>query len=221
VAVTSGEQTLKLHLGCGSFVAPGWENIDKSWGVTLSRIPGARAALARLRVLTPEQAAAVFPAGIVRADVRKGLPYGAGAAVAVYSSHMIEHMSRWQGLALLRECHRVLAPGGRVRLATPDLRALVDEYTRGETRRGVTAGDSFMQQLETHRDEPGSVAQRLVRRFLTAPHQWVYDEHSLMRLLEEAGFADARRRGFRDSDIEGIDVVEQREESLFVEGRRP
>ena len=42
-----------------------------------------------------------------------------------------------------------------------------------------------------------------------------------MRLLEEAGFADALRRGFRDSDIEGIDVVEQREESLFVEGRRP
>jgi predicted SAM-dependent methyltransferase len=221
VAVTGGERGLKLHLGCGSFVAPGWENIDKSWGVTLARIPGARRALARLRVLTPEQASAVFPAGIVRADVRKGLPYATGAAVAVYSSHMVEHMSRWQALAMLRDCHRVLAPGGVVRLATPDLRALVDEYVRGETRRGATAGDSFMQQLETYRDEPGSVAQQLVRRFLTAPHQWIYDERSLVRLFEEAGFVDVRRRGFHDSDIEGIEALEKREESLFVEGRRP
>src|SRR5438128_2178234 len=75
-------------------------------------------------------AEAVFPAGIVRTDVRRGLPYPDGAAGYVYSSHMIEHMARWQGLALVRECARVLAPGGILRLATPDLAGVTGAYER-------------------------------------------------------------------------------------------
>src|SRR6266540_127352 len=85
---------LKLHLGCGSTVVPGWENIDKSPTVTLARVPGARRALRAARVLTAEQANAVFPRGIVHVDVRRGLPYPDGAARYVYSSHMIEHVAR-------------------------------------------------------------------------------------------------------------------------------
>ena len=212
---------LKLHLGCGSFVVPGWENVDKSWGVLLARVPGLRKALAGFRVLTPEQAVARFPKGIVRADVRGGLPYLNEAASVVYTSHMIEHMPRWQALELLAECRRVLEPGGAIRIATPDLRALIEEYAHGETRYGETPADSLMKQLETFRDEPGSVVQRLSRRLLTAPHQWVYDEQSLSLLLEEAGFTNVQRRGFLESDIEGIEALELRDESLFVEATNP
>jgi SAM-dependent methyltransferase len=221
-AMTTGVKgALKPHLGCGSFVVPGWENVDKSWGVTLARIPAARRVLARMRILTDEQARAAFPEGIVRADVRHGLPYPDGSVIAVYSSHMIEHMTRWQGFEMLRECHRVLAPGGVLRLATPDLRELIDEYVRGESPKGPTPADSFVKQLETFREEPGSLAQRLVRRLLTAPHQWLYDEQSLVQLLDDAGFVDARRREFLDSAIDDAAALERRPGSLFVEGRRP
>ena len=116
---------------------------------------------------------------------------------------------------------RVLAPGGLLRLATPDLRELIDEYVRGESPKGPTPADSFVKQLETFREEPGSVAQRLVRRLLTAPHQWLYDEQSLVQLLDDAGFVDVRRRKFLDSGIDDTAALERRPGSLFVEGRRP
>lgn len=211
---------LKLHLGCGSFVAAGWENIDKSWGVRLARVRGLRRALATVGVLSQAQATAVFPEGIVRMDVRRGLSYADGSASAVYTSHMIEHMSRWQALRLLGECRRVLEPGGIIRMATPDLRALVDEYVGGKAAQGPTPADSFMKQLETFREEDGNVVRRLISRTMTAPHQWLYDEESLVHLLEEAGFSSARGRDFVDSGIIEIEVLEQRPGSLFVEATR-
>lgn len=211
---------VKLHLGCGSNVVPGWENIDKSWNVYLTRVPAARSLLARARVLSEEQAHAVFPPGIVRADIRKGLDYGDGTVEAVYASHLIEHMSRWQGLALLRECRRVLRPGGTIRLATPDLALAVREYEQGDTRYGPTPADSFMQQLETHRDIEGSTAQRLIRKFVFAPHQWLYDETSLALLFEEAGFTTIERRSYREGATPDLELLEHRSGSLFVEATR-
>jgi predicted SAM-dependent methyltransferase len=210
---------LRLHLGCGSTVVEGWVNIDRSPNVWLTRVPTLRPALRRARILTEDQASAVFPPGIVRADVRRGLRYPDKSVSYIYSSHLIEHLSRWEGLELLRECRRVLATGGLVRLATPDLAELVGEYVRGETPLGPTAADSFMEQLLTFREVPGSVVQRVARRLVTAPHQWLYDAESLRRLLDEAGFADAERRSFHDSSLPDIDLLEDRPESLFMETR--
>jgi SAM-dependent methyltransferase len=211
---------LRLHLGCGSTVVPGWENIDKSPSIVLARVPHLRRALAAVGVLTREQANAVFPSGIVRADVRRGLPYEDETVHYIYSSHMIEHMARWQGLALVRECRRVLMPEGVLRLATPDLAQVVDAYRNGRKGSAATAADAFMGGLGTFIEQPGSRVQRLLQRLFVAPHQWLYDEQSLTLLLEEAGFFDVGVRGFRDSALPDIALLEHRD-SLFVEARRP
>lgn len=115
---------MRLHVGCGSTVVPGWVNLDKSPSVYLARVPGLRAALAKVRVLTPEQADADFPPGIVHADVRNGLSYPDASAAYVYSSHLIEHMARWQAQEFLRECRRVLAPGAPLVMVTPNVATL-------------------------------------------------------------------------------------------------
>jgi hypothetical protein len=210
---------LRLHLGCGSTVVPGWENIDKSPSIVLARVPGMRRILAAVHVLTPEQANAVFPSGIVRADVRRGLHYEDATVRYIYSSHMIEHMPRWQGLALVKECRRVLIPEGVLRLATPDLAQVVDAYRSGVKGGAATAADAFMGGLGTFLEQPGSRVQRLLQRLFVAPHQWLYDEQSLTLLLEDAGFFDVGVRGFRDSALPDIALLEHRD-GLFVEARR-
>jgi predicted SAM-dependent methyltransferase len=201
-------------------VVEGWENLDKSPSVALARFPGLRPALAAARVLTPAQANAIFPPGIVRADVRRGLPYPDGAARCVYSSHMIEHMARWQGLALVRECARVLEPGGILRLATPDLACLIGDYQRARGDDGAAA-DALVSSLGTFVERPGSRIATILQRLFTAPHQWLYDEASLTRLLREGGFSDVQTRAFRESDLPDIELLEHRDRSLFVEARRP
>lgn len=45
-----------------------------------------------------------------------------GTFIEVYASHVLEHFDYRQGLVLaLREWHRVLAPGGVLRLSVPDI----------------------------------------------------------------------------------------------------
>jgi predicted SAM-dependent methyltransferase len=218
--VSAAPSALRLHLGCGSTVVPGWENVDKSPSITLARFPRLRRGLAAARVLTSEQASAVFPSGIVRADVRRGLPYPARSARCVYSSHMIEHMARWQGLALVRECARVLEPGGILRLATPDLADLVDAYRRACGGDDSAAADTLMSGLGTFAERPGPRIATILQRVFTAPHQWLYDDASLTQLLHEGGFVDVQRRSFRDSEMPDIELLEHRAQSLFVEARR-
>jgi predicted SAM-dependent methyltransferase len=210
----------KLHLGCGSIVVDGWINIDNSPGVILARAPFVKRGLRRVGVLTQEQEDAEFPAGIVRVDLRGGLPYRDGSADAIYSSHLIEHLARWQALALLQDCARVLASGGVIRLATPDLGGIVTDYVSGDTRYGPTPADSMMEQLLTFSEHRGTRMQRLVRRLVTAPHQWLYDEVSLGALLREAGFSDPVRRDYRVGDLPDLERIEHRNEGLIVEARR-
>jgi predicted SAM-dependent methyltransferase len=212
---------LRLHLGCGSNVVPGWENIDKSPNVRIGRIPGLRAVLARLGALTSAQASAQFPAGIVPADVLAGLKYPDASVSHVYTSHMIEHMARWQAHDLLRECHRVLVPGGVLRIATPDLAAIVQAYLDGVAEDGPTPADHFMHHMLTFREERENPVRRVARRLVTAPHQWVYDAESLGHLLVEAGFSKVVTRTFREADFPELDRLEIREDSLFMQGTRP
>ena len=83
----------KLHLGCGIHVLEGWLNAD--------RVPRR--------------------AGVLRLDATRPFPFPADTFAYVYSEHMIGSLPFDGALAMLRESCRVLMPGGKVRIATPDL----------------------------------------------------------------------------------------------------
>lgn len=213
----------RLHIGCGPSVYPGWVNIDKSPSVLLGRLPALRRLLFRLRLLTPEQARG-FPPGVVFADVSKRIPSDADTVAFIYCSHMIEHLSRWQALDFVRECHRVLRPGGWLRLATPDLELMVRDYvdrTSPFMEEGFTASDAFCAEYGAYADDPGNQARRMLRKLAGGDsHQWLYDEEGLKRLLGDGGFDIVQRRSFREGSVPELDVVEHRERGLFVEARK-
>lgn len=58
-------------------------------------------------------------------DVSRGLPFDNGSVEEIYSSHFLEHLADRDVLPFLRECHRVLRPGGTVELIVPDLPAIL------------------------------------------------------------------------------------------------
>jgi len=60
-------------------------------------------------------------------DLSNGIPFADGTVETVFSSHMLEHMTDPAGEVLLRECHRVLAPGGVLRVAVPEVYADDDD----------------------------------------------------------------------------------------------
>lgn len=209
---------LRLHLGCHEHVVAGWENLDKSPNVYLSRAPALRSLLHRAGVLNEEQVRYTFPRDAIHADVTKGLKYPDHSASYVYTSHMIEHVSRWRALELLRECHRVLRPGGVIRILTPDLERWIQEYTEGDTGDAGTRADALMTKLWIYSELPGTLIQRYIRRNMSgAIHQWLYDYDSLSRLLEQAGFTDVRRWAFREGTVPDLEQLEHHREGLHVE----
>lgn len=63
-------------------------------------------------------------------DLSKGLPYPDNQFDAVYHSQVLEHFSKKDALNLIKECYRVLKPGGVLRVVVPDLENIATEYLR-------------------------------------------------------------------------------------------
>jgi predicted SAM-dependent methyltransferase len=60
------------------------------------------------------------------------LPFGDDSQKIIYSAHLIEHIPEARLAILLRECVRVLGPGGRIRIECPDAEKLVALYRKSD-----------------------------------------------------------------------------------------
>ena len=63
-------------------------------------------------------------------DIRRSLPYPDDSFDAVYSSHVLEHLTPGEGRNLVSEMYRVLKRGGVCRIAVPDLERICVEYLK-------------------------------------------------------------------------------------------
>lgn len=211
----SDNGVLRLNLGCGPLTASGWENLDKSPNVLLAKVPMVRSLLLRARLIAPAQAVG-FPPGVKFADLTRRLPYADHSAGFIYSGHMIEHISPVQASALLNECRRVLAPGGQIRFSTPDLREFIDEYLGSAD--DPDAADGFMRRMGTYVESEGGFIRRFVNRNVSAfHHQWLYDEASLRKAFEAAGFSKIEFGSYRDGRFPDLDELEIRPGGLFIQ----
>jgi predicted SAM-dependent methyltransferase len=92
---------LKLvNLGCGAHYHPDWINLDKN-------------------PLSPD---------VTHVDALARLPFMDSSIDAVYSSHVVEHLTSGDALVALEDVRRILKPGGLIRLVTPNLEAIVQTY---------------------------------------------------------------------------------------------
>lgn len=123
------ETLLKLNLGCGLATQEGWVNIDSSCNARLAKYPRLRRFLGKLKILPGRLLEVPWPKNITSLDVRRGLPYPNSSVMYIYSSHLLEHLSRAEARKLLKECYRVLVSGGVIRIIVPDLRTCVGKYT--------------------------------------------------------------------------------------------
>ena len=155
--------------------------------------------------------------GFANAAVR--IPCAGGSVAAVYSSHMIEHLDRGEARAFLAEVRRVLAPGGVVRIAAPDLSLLIRDY-------GLTGdADEFVAGIHMGLSRPAGL-RGWARWTMVGPrhHLWMYDGESLTRLLRQAGFKDAAVMPPGSTMIAEpgeLDLSERAAESVYVEAVRP
>lgn len=87
----------KLQVGSGPNVLPGWLNTCKN-----PEVPG-----------------------VYFLDITQRSPFNDNTFDYVFSEHMIEHMTYVDGIAMLRECYRIMKPGARIRISCPDINFLI------------------------------------------------------------------------------------------------
>ena len=156
--------------------------------------------------------------GIRWANACKRIPLPDGSLEVVYSSHVLEHLDSSETERFLAEIHRVLRPGGIIRLALPDLRRRAEKYiAEGDA-------DSFMQSLNIREYSVRSLRAGLRILILgDKEHRWMYDSRSLIRLVQRARFVDAREMAPGETMIPDpgpLNLHERDEESIYVEARR-
>ena len=172
----------KLHLGSGPYRFDGWINIDID-----------------------------SPKADVRMDLREKLPFASGTARYVFAEHFIEHVTRSEAIALLKECNRVLDERGIIRLSTPDLRKMVDLYLGGEL--------TYWKEVSWL---PATPCQMVNEGMRSWGHQFVYDKDELCAVLIEAGLSAHRFVEWRHSEIPQLRGLERRpfHSELIVEAAR-
>jgi predicted SAM-dependent methyltransferase len=205
---TNGQ--VKVNLGCGLQVAPGWVNIDGSLNALVANFPrwmhslayrlsGAKAFYAK-DYYRDTLSKNVF----IHHDLSYGIPLEDETADFVYSSHFLEHLERPVGKRLLEECLRVLKPGGVVRIAVPDLEYAWEMYKRGEKEKMIH--DFFFAEEMTG----------------FGRHRYAYDYDMLKTLLREMGFVEIRRCEFQDGKMPDLVFLDNRGDyTVFVEACRP
>ena len=94
---------MKLHLGCGHRHLDGWLNIDARMDVNADLV----------------------------ADITNLTSFEDGETEIIYACHVLEHIPRPQVGEVLGHWHRILKPGGVLRIAVPDYGAAVTLYSGG------------------------------------------------------------------------------------------
>lgn len=146
-------------------------------------------------------------AGQVYLDATKAFPFADNTFDYVYSEHMIEHISWQDGLFMLKECQRILKPGGTIRIATPDLEVLIGLYKpegNALAERYIQwITDNFLNDLNTYKSS--FVINNAFRNW---GHQFLYDGDLLQETMEEAGFTNIRRCAQSESNDENLRDIE-------------
>ncbi len=153
-----------------------------------------------------------------RHDLRAGLPYGNDSVDLIRASHLIEHLTLEEGKALLVEIHRVLKPGGLVRISTPDVRMVLQHFMKRDM-----SYYNAIQPLEYV--EARTETEKLSRILFSGDyaHRCVYDLEMMLSFLNQAGFTQFTRvwPGHSYSTVMLAETEDQHVEvNLTVEARK-
>ena len=168
----------RLHIGCGANPLEGWLNTD----------------------YFPDDPA------ILHLDATARFPLPDASVELIVSEHMIEHLPLAGGMTMIEQCLRVLKPGGRLRISTPSMEALIAIYQD-------PLKPAHAAYIDYHRDHwftgplatPAMIFNDFYRNW---GHLTIYDEATLRVSLERAGFVSIASVTLGESSVEALRGME-------------
>lgn len=168
----------RLHLACGWNILQGWANID-----TLNN------------------------RNLIHWNLLNPLPIEDNSIEYIFCEHYLEHIDRMQAKAFMTDCHRVLKEGGVIRISTPSLRKIIDDYIKGH-KLGCT-------EIDATASTPCQILNKYMHWW---GHEFIYDEEELSLLFSETGFrknSQAQWRVSSHSELNGLEFRPDNDDNIF------
>ena len=188
---TSRDSKILINLGSGHWKFEGWVNVD----LDLGSLPD------------------------VCADLAAGLPFPDACADFMHTEDFIDQLDLEHAAQFLGECHRILKPGGVIRVLTPDVEQLAHLYLHDP--------DALKALWNEHVGVPlrfGTAAEILNTGMRFAGHTFLYDAETFAALARDCGF-EAERVAFQESrhaELRGLDLRgPETAISLYHDCRKP
>lgn len=191
-------QSVFVNLGAGNSGLANWVNLDVS----------------------PE------PGVTFTCDCRAPLPLPSNCALGIFTEHFLEHIEYENDVpSLLKECLRILQPGGVIRIVVPDC----GRYLHAYCQEGWAALEKLRELPPNHQDpyflKPLKTKMELVNLLFrqNGEHKFAYDYETLEMILQDSGFTNVVKCEFGVSSITelAIDQHGRAHESLYVEASKP
>lgn len=238
-----------LNLGCGTKTNWNWNNLDFSSYARLAHQMGIVKLLRKIGFISAERFQNLLEVDpeIIVWDLRKGIPFDKETFDVVYHSHLLEHIDKDDAPSFLKECYRILKPGGILRVVVPDLQKIIIRYNSAVN--SIEDGDP--EAIQDHEIATYELFDQMVRSEISGTkeqrfpvrmiervvsgnaakvdelHRWMYDKYSLSELLKSIGFKDIKTETPTTGRIEGwtqfnLDTNKDgsvyKLESLYIEG---
>jgi predicted SAM-dependent methyltransferase len=170
----------KLHLGAGRNLLPGWTNTDNHMIV--------------------QKHQSLLQRTTQHLDITKKFDLESNFFDYIFTEHVIEHISYHDGVNMLTESYRVLKPGGRIRISTPDLEFLIQMYLEKNKLM-----EEYIKFSAERYNLPGDTDTFIINNFVREwGHEFIYDKKTMISLLERIGFKDIKMYNIRESDDEHL-----------------
>jgi predicted SAM-dependent methyltransferase len=177
-----------LQTGCGHNILKGWFNTD----------------------LNPEHDEVAY------LDCTEPFPFDDAVFDYVFTEHQIEHIDYLAGQHMLSECLRVLKPGGKLRIATPNLTNILGLYTPNKTELQQRYLKWSVDRFQKH---IGIVSDTFVINnfFRSWGHKFIYDPPTMTQALASAGFENIQQFSPGQSDDPTLKRMETHGKSIESE----
>jgi predicted SAM-dependent methyltransferase len=184
---------LSVNFGSGGYGLPGWINID---------------------------ARASHKDTYIAYDMRRPLPFKTGSVKRIFAEHVVEHIDFRDDIpSVFTEFHRVLQPGGTVRIIVPDTERFLSAYVhRSEIE--FSNLDWNIKSLPSDIYTPMHIINHIFHQ--GGEHMFAWDFETMEFALNRAGFSIVKKQSFRVSDDPelAIDRQQHASYSLVVEATK-
>jgi predicted SAM-dependent methyltransferase len=144
-------------------------------------------------------------------NLTKPIPFPNDSIDTIYSSHLLEHFEYPSLLNLLKECYRVIKPGGTFSVVVPNAGIYIRSYSNLDNF-NVEYYCKYRPALNYNSkiDYVNYIA------YMAGHHKYMFDEQNIITILEKTGFQKVALRNFDPT----LDLPQRDYESIYVVAKK-